>query len=121
MSLFDQCESMLDHIFDLTGETCDYARGNTTILGIACKPGATKAKVEQYGVAFRMHLADFIVRTNDIEAIFPPKVGDSIVYNDRTYVVTAPPEEPVWQYHSRHTTRFTRIHTKLMEGGEDEI
>lgn len=120
MSLFEQCESMLDHLFDFTGEVCDYTRGENTITSIACKPGSTHARVEQYGVSFRMHLADFIVRTNDIDSVFPPKIGDVITYNKKQYVVTSPPEEPHWQYHSRHSDKFLRIHTNLLEGDNNE-
>lgn len=119
MSLFVNCESMLNRIFDLTGEVCDYARGEVTLLSIPCKPGKTNARVEQYGVSFRLHLADFILRTTDIESVFPPKVGDHITFNNRGYVVTAPPEEPHWQYHSRHSTAFVRVHAKLLEDTDE--
>lgn len=108
--LFDSASEMLDKAFDIGGDTIVYGRDDLTV-SIKAKLAQTGARIEQYNASFFQRFSDFIVREADLGELFPPQIGDTIVYGDRTFYVTAPPNEPHWRDHNRRSPRQIRIHT----------
>lgn len=115
--MFESASEMLDNAFGLAGDKITYSRQGQSIT-IAAKLATTGARIQSYDVNFFLRYTDFIVRKSDLGDFFPPEIGDQISYDDMTYYVTAPNNEPNWRFHNRRKPYQVRIHT-LLEDKED--
>lgn len=108
--MFDSAAELLNNAFDIAGDVITYGRDGQTVT-LKAKLAQTGARIEQFNASFFQRFSDFIVREADMGELFPPQIGDTIVYGDRTFYVTAPPNEPHWRDHNRRPPRQIRIHT----------
>lgn len=110
-SILQAGEAMLAAAFDYAAVSIDYTHGSSCTSGIPAKLGKTLFRTEDAaGVTIRTEQRDFIVRADDIAVT--PEVGDEIRYDGRTYLVTAPNNEPCWRWHTRLSHTQVRIHAK---------
>lgn len=106
-------ESALDALFAVAGEPIDYKRhGASLATGIPAKMGWTAFRTTNPdGASIRVDSRDFIVRVSDFPAGFEPQEADTIEWNGREFLVSAPNGEPCWAWHGRHLNSMLRIHT----------
>ena len=99
---------------DLNQTTLSYVRGATAIT--VTSPTLGKVDVNQlaaYGIVLVTEkLQDFIFDTSDLSTLTPalPKIGDKIVWDGNTYLVSSFGEE-VFTYMTSSRNRI-RVHTK---------
>lgn len=111
-SIFETGEKLLAAAFSFAAVAIDYRRaGEIVAVSIPAKLGKTLFRVDNYGVSVRIRQRDFIVRTADLAVT--PEVGDEILFDGKIYSVTAPADEPCWQWHTRLSHDQRRIHAKF--------
>ena len=112
-NIFEKGEAMQAAAFGYAAVLITYRRAGTVLAAdIPAKLGKTLFRAEnQFGVTIRTGQRDFIIRTADLTAM-PPEVGDEILFDGKTYSVSAPNGEPCWKWHSRISHTQIRIHAK---------
>ena len=112
-NIFEKGEAMQAAAFGYAAVLITYRRAGTALAtDIPAKLGKTLFRAEnQFGVTIRTGQRDFIIRASDLTAM-PPEVGDEILFDGKTYSVSAPNGEPCWKWHSRITHTQIRIHAK---------
>ena len=112
-SIFEKGEAMQAAAFGYAAVLITYRRAGTVLAAdIPAKLGKTLFRAEnQFGVTIRTGQRDFIIRAADLTAM-PPEVGDEILFDGKTYSVSAPNGEPCWKWHSRISHTQIRIHAK---------
>lgn len=100
--------------FGFAAVTVSYYQGETAVAeNVPAKLGSTLFRAEdRFGVTVRTEQRDFIFRTADLNVT--PEVGDEILFDGKTYSVSAPNGEPCWRWHTRLTHSQIRIHAKYM-------
>lgn len=116
MSVFELVDSVLDDMFDVTGEPVSYSRDGVVLFAnIKAKVGSTLFRTDDAnGITFRIEQRDFIVRVSDMAGFDEPKKGDEIIWDGKAYMVAAPNGEPCWKWHTRHSHTQMRIHAKYL-------
>ena len=114
MSIFEDGARMLDSAFGFAAVRISYARSGRSSHSMPAKLGRTVFRYEDAsGAVIRTEQRDFIV-----PATFfcnrPPEVGDSIWFDGKYYIVSAPNDEPCWRWHSRQNHSEIRIHAKYL-------
>lgn len=113
---------MLNQMFATASQVVSYLRDGVTLASdIPAKLGRTLFRTDDLtgSVTIRYEQRDFIVRTSDLPNLDEPKKGDEIVFDGKTYQVSAPDGEPCWRWHTRQSHSQLRIHAKY--AGDAEV
>ena len=124
MSIFAQGEAMLDRMFEAASKPVSYLRDGVTLASdITAKLGRTLFRTDDLSgsVTLRFEQRDFIVRSSDLPTLDEPKKGDEILFDGKTYQVSAPDGEPCWRWHTRQSHSQIRIHAKYTGNAEEEL
>lgn len=120
-SMFEPGEAMLNQMFAAASKPVSYLRdGDTLASDIPAKLGRTLFRTDDLSgsVTLRFEQRDFIVRSSDLPNLDEPKKGDEIVFDGKTYQVSAPDGEPCWRWHTRQSHSQIRIHAKYTGNAE---
>lgn len=122
-SMFESGEAMLNRMFAAASKPVSYLRDGTVLASnIPAKLGRTLFRTDDLSgsVTLRFEQRDFIVRSSDLPTLDEPKKGDEIVFDGKTYQVSAPDGEPCWRWHTRQSHSQIRIHAKYTGNAEEE-
>ena len=125
MSVFELVDSILDDLFEFSGSPIAYRRDGVTLAeNVSAKIGSTLFRTEdRNGITIRVEQRDFFVRVADVNGLDEPQKGDEIIWDNKTYMVSAPNGEPCWRWHTRQSHTQMRIHAKYIgnyEPNEDQ-
>jgi len=116
MPVFELVDSILDDLFELNGSPIAYRRDGVTMAeNVLAKIGSTLFRTEdRNGITIRVEQRDFLIRVADVNGLDEPQKGDEIIWDNKTYMVSAPNGEPCWRWHTRQTHTQMRIHAKYI-------
>lgn len=122
-SIFKPGEALLNQMFAIASQPVSYLRDGAVLASnIPAKLGRTLFRTDDLSgsVTLRFEQRDFIVRSSDLPNLDEPKKGDEIVFDGKTYQVSAPDGEPCWRWHTRQSHSQIRIHAKYTGDVEEQ-